>query len=101
LLAPTVQGTVALVVVQRALQMRSTELSACIAGLPATARGKVVVEAVVDLTGDIWRAKATESSVGAGETACLLGVIRDIAFGGPLAAPATVTLPIEIGAHTP
>src|SRR6185503_15038 len=37
LLAPTVQGTVALVVVQRALQMRLAELSSCVAGLPATA----------------------------------------------------------------
>lgn len=100
-LTPTVQGAVALVAVQRALQMRSTELSSCVAGLPVTARGKVVVEAVVDLTGDVWRAKATESSVGEAGTACLLAVIRDMGFGGPLSSLATLTLPIAIGAGTP
>jgi hypothetical protein len=98
LLAPTVQGTVAQVVVQRAMQMRLTELSSCVARLPTTTRGKVVVEAVVDLTGDVWRAKATESTLGDAETACMLATIREIGFGDPLSAPATVTLPIAIGA---
>jgi hypothetical protein len=97
-LAPSVRGTVALVVVQRVLQMHLAELSSCVAGLPPTTRGKVVVEAVVDLTGDIWHTKALESTLADAETACLLAKIRDLGFGEPLSAPATVTLPIAIGA---
>lgn len=96
-LAPTVQGTVAVVTVQRVLQMHTTELSSCVAALPRTTRGKVVVEAIVDLTGDVWRAKVTESTLADAQTTCLLSVLRDLGFGGPLAAPATVVIPIVIG----
>ena len=59
---------------------------------------KVVAEAVIDLTGDVWRVRATDSTLGAAPTACLLSVIGEIGFGGPLAAPATLELPIKIGA---
>lgn len=91
-----VQGTVALVSVQRAFQMHGPELSACIAPFPKSTRGRVVAEAVVDLTGDVWRAKATESTLTAAATECVLSVLREFGFG-PIAAPATLTLPMTIG----
>jgi TPR repeat protein len=96
-LPPSVRGSIAVVAVQRALQMHAVELSSCVAALPRTTQAKVVVEGVVDLTGDVWRAKATESTLAGVETECLLSVIRDIGFGAPLTAPATVVVPLAIG----
>jgi hypothetical protein len=96
-LPPSVRGTVALVTVQRLLNMRTADLASCVAALPLTTRGRVVVEAIVDLTGDVWRARATESTLDAAPTACLLSVIGDFRFEGPLAAPATVVMPLAVG----
>jgi hypothetical protein len=96
-LAPSVSGTVALVTVQRLLNMHTAELSSCVAALPRTTRGKVVMEATVDLTGDVWRTRATESTLDDASTTCLRSVLADFGFGGPLAAPATVVVPLAIG----
>jgi hypothetical protein len=97
LLAPTVDGTVALVTVQRAVQMHAAELSVCVSELPKTTRAKFVAEAIVDVTGDVWRAKTKESTLDEARSDCLLSVLGNLGFGGPLTAPATVVMPLVVG----
>lgn len=96
-LVPEVRGSVAVVAVERAVQVRSGVLSGCAASLHKTDRATLTAELVVDRTGDVWRARALAGTLGPRETACMLSVLEDLEFGGPLPVPATVTLPLAIG----
>jgi hypothetical protein len=92
-----VDGSVALVVVQRALQLYAGDLARCVEGTSKTPERSLDAELVVDLTGDVWRATAVSSSLTAPETACLLTTLEGFAFGGPLPAPALVRVSIAVG----
>jgi hypothetical protein len=92
-----VNGGVALVAVRRAVQVHQDQLAACASGLPKGTSAKLRTELVVDATGDAWRATPLETDLPGGSVQCMLSVLEDLAFDGPLSAPAKVELTLSIG----
>lgn len=90
-------GSVAVVVVERAIQMHRGELAACLSGVSKGDGGKVRARLIVDLTGDVWRASPLESTLGLRDTECLVSVLGGLSFDGPLPAPATVDVAFAVG----
>lgn len=94
-LSPAIQGPVAVSEVLHAFVVNAPELSACIDLDPDHAPPELALELVVDVTGDVFRARASSPAAAARVTRCIESVARSMMFGQP-SAPAAVTLTLKV-----
>jgi hypothetical protein len=99
--ATRVAGELALVEVDRALSVHRDELTACVAKVPASDELKLVIQLVVDRTGDVWRASIGEGRLPPSAANCVIAFLETLSLSEPRGGLATVEVRLLRAAASP
>lgn len=96
--AVTVDGRLPKSGIERAVRNQTGELSACEAeGASAKSADKIVLELVVDQTGDIWRTSIVETNTSEAFGRCVVKVLSGVAWPRPINGIAKVRFALVFG----